>query len=107
MIDIWVDFIQNGLVCIYSCDKIAKCVTLDHIVRFNDDFEIIHFYYIENNKSKLMKQFFPNSIFSLYQEIKCIEMTHLCEFHNNKLDRMGIIGKANCTLGQFSFWSKV
>ena len=34
-------------------------------------------------------------------------MTQLCNFHNNKLNRMEITAKEKLFFGQFGFWSKV
>ena len=107
LIDIWVNFIQNGSIYISPCDKIVKSVTFDHLVRFNDDFEIISFHYIKNNKSMHKKDIYKVSTFCLCQERKCIDMTHLYKFHNCKLNRMGIRANANCDLGQFTIWPKV
>ena len=68
LIDIWINFIQTGSIHIYPCDKIVKCVTFDHVVRFNDDFERISFYYIKNNKIMHMKNIYKDRTFCIYQE---------------------------------------
>lgn len=68
MQDISVNFNQNDYLYISPGVKIVKCVTFDHLVKFNDDFEIINFYYIKNINIKHTKKVFHNGTNSPYQD---------------------------------------